>query len=118
MFVGQSFPQQCIANRPRKRNIDDTAVVHMPDLRISETKLACTKLMWVHGDLRPRYNDVLEILQMHKLPSAHPLDARYVRAIHTRGESAQHSLYFRREPSADPPRNLFLHGRQIGRAHV
>jgi hypothetical protein len=53
VLFGESFRDERVANGAGKRNVDNAAVVHMPDFRSSETKLTGRKLMWMDGDLRP-----------------------------------------------------------------
>jgi hypothetical protein len=63
MLFSQSFRQKRVANGTRKRNVDDSAVMYMPDFRFSEAKLTGGKLMWMDGDLRPRGNSIFEFVQ-------------------------------------------------------
>ena len=48
MLFSESFRQKRIANGTRKRNVHNTAVMHMPDFRISEAELTGGKAMRMH----------------------------------------------------------------------
>jgi hypothetical protein len=95
MLFGEPFLKERIPNGTRKRNVDDPAVMHMSDFGISEAKLTASKAMWMDGDLRPRGNDVFQILQLlHKSHSAPvgctSMFARFM--LHEQTKSAQRSL--------------------------
>lgn len=54
MLLGKTFRQESIATWTRKRYIDDAALVHVPDLRASETEFSAAKVVRVNRYLRPR----------------------------------------------------------------
>src|SRR6266480_702387 len=67
MLFSEPFRQERIPNRTRKRNVDDSAIMHMSDFSISEAKLTTSEAMGVDRDLGPGGNDVFQILQLlHK----------------------------------------------------
>jgi hypothetical protein len=63
MLFSEPFRQKRVANGTRKRNVDDSAIMYVPDFRFSEAKLTGGKLMWMDGDLRPRGNSIFEFIQ-------------------------------------------------------
>src|SRR6266478_3852769 len=66
----QTFGQQCITNRPGKRDVNDTASMDMADFRAPEEKFLPSEAMWVNRDLWPRGNLVFELLQMFHDPNS------------------------------------------------
>ena len=63
MFLREPFGKQCIANRPRERDVDDPVFVHVADFRARKAELAASKAMRVDRNLCPRPNDVFEFLE-------------------------------------------------------
>src|SRR6266403_3860881 len=66
----QTFGQQCITNRPGKRDVNDTASMDMSDFRVPEEKFLPSEAMWVNRDVRPRGNLVFDHLQKVHHPSS------------------------------------------------
>jgi hypothetical protein len=63
MFLREPFGKQCIANRPRERDVDDPAFVHVADFRVRQAELAASKAMRVDRNLSPRRHGVFEFLE-------------------------------------------------------
>jgi hypothetical protein len=63
MFLRKPFGKQRVANRPRERNVDDPAFVHVADFRIRQAELAPSKAMRVNRNLCPRSHSILELLK-------------------------------------------------------
>src|SRR6266446_6563254 len=76
MLFSEPFRQKRIANGTRKRNVHNTAVMHMPDFRISEAELTGGKAMRMDRDLRPRRDGIFELLQLLHEFDPCPFDAR------------------------------------------
>src|SRR6266404_2798706 len=64
MLFSESFCQERIPNGTRKRNVDDAAIMHMSDFAISEVKFPASKAMWMNRNLKPRGDNILQILQL------------------------------------------------------
>src|SRR5258705_7698574 len=64
MLFSESFCQERIPNRTRKRNVDDAAIMHMSDFGISEAKFTASKAMWMDRNLRPGSDNIFQILQL------------------------------------------------------
>jgi hypothetical protein len=62
VLLGKTFRQESIANWTRKRYINDAALVHVPDLRASETEFSAAKAVRVNRYLRPRGNFLFQPL--------------------------------------------------------
>jgi hypothetical protein len=61
--MSEPFREECIANGTREGNVENTAVMDMPDFPFFEAKLTGGKLTWMNGDLRPRGNRIFEFIQ-------------------------------------------------------
>src|SRR6266446_6973275 len=78
MLLSKAVCQQCITNRPGKRDVNDTASMDMADFRAPEEKFLPSEAMWVNRDVRPRGNLVFEHLQKVHHPNSiyYSFDAR------------------------------------------
>jgi len=64
VLLGKAFRQESIANWTRKGYINHAALVHVPDLRTSETEFSAAKAVGVNRYLRPRGNILFQPRQM------------------------------------------------------
>jgi hypothetical protein len=73
VFFGKTLRQERVANWTWKGYINGAALVHLPDLRASETEFSAAKPVRVNRYLRPRRNFLFQPPQMLHVLKTSPL---------------------------------------------
>ena len=70
MLLGKTFCQERIANRAGKRDVNDTASMHVSDFRTSEAEFPASKAVRINRYVWPRGDLGFKALQVRHNPNS------------------------------------------------